>query len=522
MDKPLAGHPNADRVVFAREAPVDEKVLPADSSHPPWQILIVDDEEDVHKITRIALKNFVFDQRPIELLSALTENDARKTLQSNPDIALILLDVVMEKDNTGLELVEYIRKELNNRIVRIVLRTGQPGKAPEHEVISSYDINDYKTKPELTAQKLYTCVISCLRAYQNLRTIEKSKAGLEQIIESTAAIFQNQTIQKFASGALSRLMGILALSPDRGVNGVYAVGLPGSPAVIMAGAGKYQPCVDQLLADTLPDEVVAFYDAYKTIGQDRIFKDSYIGVFTTKEGFSSLLYLANLSGLSSMDKRLIRMYASTISIGFDNLSLSREIVNTQKEVILTLGEVVETRSKETANHVARVAEVCYLLAVKYGLDEDEADMLRLAAPMHDVGKIGIPEVILNKPGRLTRAEFEIVKQHARIGYEILRNSKRQIMETAAIVALQHHERWDGGGYPQGLAGEQIHIYGRISAIADVFDALTHKRCYKDAWPDNRVIDFFKQEAGAHFDPDLTRIFLSSREDFFQIKARFPE
>ena len=193
-----------------------------------------------------------------------------------------------------------------------------------------------------------------------------------------------------------------------------------------------------------------------------------------------------------------------------------------RSVILTLGEVVETRSQETANHVTRVAEFCYFLAKKSGMDERTAELLRLASPMHDVGKIGVPEAILHKPGKLTSEEFEIIKKHARTGYEILCKSDRSIMKTAAIVAFQHHERWDGKGYPQGLKEQNIHVFGRIAAIADVFDALSHKRCYKDAWPLEKIVETFQRDAGTHFDPELVDIFLANIDAFMGINRRFPE
>ncbi len=511
-----------DVLVFAREDLARDALKNRVFQNPPWKILVVDDEEDVHDITRIALRGFTFNHRPVRLISAYCEKDVKQAMDEHKDIALVLLDVVMEKDNTGLELVEYIRRDLGNQTVRIVLRTGQPGKAPEHEVISSYDINDYKTKPELTAQKLYTSVTACLRAYHNLQTIEKSKTGLELIIDATAALFQNQSVKTFSGQVLSRLLKILQLENDSSINCAYAVGMPGGDVMVMAGTGQYAAYVGRPLEQSLPSSVIRFYQDHRSSGGEQVLDSSYTGIFHTREGFSSLLHLAGINRLSSIDKRLIRIYASNISIGFDNLSLAREIINTQKEVILTLGEVVETRSRETAHHVTRVAEFCFLLAGKYGLDNDTAELLRMASPMHDVGKIGIPEAILTKPGRLTPEEFDVVKTHARIGYEILRNSKRPIMETAAIVALQHHEHWDGKGYPQQLSGENIHVFGRIAAIADVFDALTHKRCYKDAWPVESVLSFFRDQEGRQFDPVLTRLFLFYADEFIHINTRFPE
>ena len=195
--------------------------------------------------------------------------------------------------------------------------------------------------------------------------------------------------------------------------------------------------------------------------------------------------------------------------------LNTEISDTQRELLYTLGDVVETRSHETANHVRRVARLSYFLAGRIGLEDDEAKLLRQASPMHDVGKIGIPDSILNKPATLTPEECEIIKTHTTIGYEILKHSERPIMKAAAIVARQHHECWNGTGYPDGLAGDRIHIYGRITSVADVFDALTHSRVYRKAWKRERAVEYLQHQAGLMFDPELIRIFFA---DLRQVEA----
>ncbi len=510
-----------DRLVFADE---DISVADAGPAHKekPWKILIVDDEKDVHEITRITLRGYSFENRGLELLNAFSADDVKSIFKVHGDIAFILLDVVMERDDTGLCLVEYIRKDLKNSSVRIVLRTGQPGKAPEQEVIRKYDISDYKTKPEFTAQKLFTTVTACLRAYGNLKAIEKNNEGLERVIRSSAEVFKNQSFSEFGKNVLLQLFEILQIDVNSGVECAYLIGMPNSRMILMAGSGRYKDRIGSLLEDSMPRFLIENYQRFENIGGERLSDDEYVGVFKTMEGFGSVLYLSGWDRLSDIEKKLIRIYATNIAIGFDNISLAREIINTQKEVILTLGEIVETRSQETANHVTRVAEICYLLAKKNGMDEKTCDLLRLATPMHDVGKIGVPEAVLNKPGKLTDAEFEVIKKHARTGYEILKKSNRSIMKTAAIVALQHHEKWDGSGYPQGLFGEDIHIYGRIAAIADVFDALSHKRCYKNPWNLNQIVDLFEKESGSHFDETLTEIFLFYIEEFEAINRRFPE
>lgn len=202
--------------------------------------------------------------------------------------------------------------------------------------------------------------------------------------------------------------------------------------------------------------------------------------------------------------------------------LNREIEATQVEIINMMGMIGESRSKETGNHVKRVAAYSKLLAQKYGLCEEEAHLLSVASPMHDIGKVGIADDILHKPGRLTTEEFEIMKTHAQIGYEMLRSSDRPILKAAAIVAHEHHEKFDGSGYPRGLRGEEIHIYGRITAVADVFDALGSDRCYKKAWPMEKILKLFKEERGKHFDPKLVDILLENLDAIVAIRDRYQD
>jgi response regulator RpfG family c-di-GMP phosphodiesterase len=185
-----------------------------------------------------------------------------------------------------------------------------------------------------------------------------------------------------------------------------------------------------------------------------------------------------------------------------------------------MGSIGETRSKETGLHVKRVAEYSRLLALLSGLDDYEADMIAMASPMHDIGKVGIPDAIMHKKGRLTSDEFEIMKTHVTIGHDMLKHSQRPIMQTAAIIALEHHEKWDGSGYPTAKEKEAIHIYGRITALADVFDALGSKRCYKEAWSDEDILVQIRQESGRHFDPTLVDLFFENLAAFYEIRETY--
>jgi response regulator RpfG family c-di-GMP phosphodiesterase len=204
----------------------------------------------------------------------------------------------------------------------------------------------------------------------------------------------------------------------------------------------------------------------------------------------------------------------------ESVMLQEEIQKTQKEIIFTLAETGEMRSKETGNHVKRVAEISRELAQSFGLDEHQVDLLRNASPMHDIGKIAIPDAVLLKEGPLTDEEREVMKTHTRLGYDMLRHSERELLKAAAQVAHQHHERWDGKGYPNGLEGEEIHVFGRITAVADVFDALSCDRVYKEAWSREKIENLFRDERGAAFDPDLVDVYFDIADRLWEIREEY--
>ncbi|TMO25312.1 MULTISPECIES: response regulator [Pseudoalteromonas] len=190
------------------------------------------------------------------------------------------------------------------------------------------------------------------------------------------------------------------------------------------------------------------------------------------------------------------------------------------DLIQRLGRAAEYKDTDTGEHIARMSRYSKVLALAYGMSEYEAEQLKQAAPMHDVGKIGIPDSVLLKPGRLNENEYEHMKQHALIGAKILENSTSPLLQLAHKLALEHHEKWDGTGYPYGLKGEEISIEGRIVTIADVFDALTSKRPYKKAWSVEEALDLLKDEAGKHFDPQLVDLFIGQIDSIIEIKNTY--
>ena len=205
-----------------------------------------------------------------------------------------------------------------------------------------------------------------------------------------------------------------------------------------------------------------------------------------------------------------------------SLVQAEQLKQAHVDLVHRLGRAAEYKDTDTGEHIVRMSQYSKVLALALGMDESEAELLRQAAPMHDVGKIGIPDAILLKPGRLTSDEFEHMKQHAVIGAKILANSSSPLLQLAHTLAIEHHEKWDGTGYPHGIKGEDISVGGRIIAIADVFDALTSKRPYKEAWSVEKTIEHLKSQAGSHFDPNLINLFIEKLDDIIAIKEASQE
>lgn len=201
---------------------------------------------------------------------------------------------------------------------------------------------------------------------------------------------------------------------------------------------------------------------------------------------------------------------------------TKEIHDTRLEIIRKLGRAAEYKDNDTGLHVERMSRYAYLIAKAYGLNEHLSELLLNASPMHDIGKIGVPDNILKKPGKLNKEEWLLMAEHTRIGGHIIGESKTELLATAKIVAEQHHEKWNGKGYPEQLKKTEIHLFARLTAIADVFDALTSKRPYKEAWAVEDAVAFIKNEKGGHFDPKGVEAFMAALPEILEIKNEFPE
>lgn len=513
---------NNDLLVFCDEG--NEEAV-ASKGH-AWHVLVVDDDYEMHSVTRLALKDFEFANRPLEIHSAFSAAEARELLSGGIEFSTAIVDVVMETEHAGLELVKWIREEADNQKIRIILRTGQPGQAPERQVISSYDINDYKEKTELTSNKLYTVMHNCLRSFRDIDTLMKNKEGLELIIRSTRKIFAHQSLSEFTQGALSQLSALLHIDTGAFFSEVNSLAafqtVDGSK--ILAATGRFSAFLGRSLNEALANSSVdrAEFERLLEEGGQVFGKNYYIGVYDSHLQRKNLLFLEGLEEIDELDRNLAHIFGSNVGVAFDNQAMFAEVEATQSEMVYRLGEVVESVSKETGNHVRRMAMSCRLLAEKAGLNDHEVEVIFKASPLHDIGKIAIPQRILNKPGKLDADEWEVMKTHAQKGYDLLSTSNLEVLQAGATIAVTHHENWDGSGYPNGLTGEKIPLFGRIAAIADVWDALINRRCYKEPWPIDRVIDFFDEMKGKKFDPNLIELMLPYQEELMEIQAAYSD
>jgi diguanylate cyclase len=303
----------------------------AESDHEPagnpkhcWHVLIVDDDHDVHQSTCFALANTEILGRPLTFLHAYSANQAVDLLCENPQVAVILLDVVMESEHAGLHLVKRIREEMGNSETRIILRTGQPGYAPELEAIRDYDINDYKTKSELTRNRLYTSLTTAIRSYDQIHTINASRRGLGMVIRASSQLLARQGVSEFAAGIITQICGLLGLPPE-GLVCAYDQELSPASALIVAAAGNLTTCIDRQLCD-LPDRQVA--DALKQALSERqnIYGVAATTLFFQGQGHNHMAaYLQTERALGELDKQLLEVFCSNIVISLDNVLLLSQL-----------------------------------------------------------------------------------------------------------------------------------------------------------------------------------------------------
>ena len=523
-----------DDLMFQDDS-VGEPARPA-LSNVRWKMLVVDDEPEVHSITRLVLADFSFRGRAIQFLSAYSATEAIAILEREKDIAVILLDVVMETDDAGLRLVHHIREVMGNRYVRIILRTGQPGQAPERNVILEYDINDYKSKTQLTAQQLFTCTVAALRSYEDLIAIDANRRGLEKIIEASSSLFKTRSLKLFAAGVLTQLSAIVGAGPEailcvqrgdfrrRDRDRLY----------VLAGSGRFESLIDEPLDGCVNADIVEVIHRCLTERQSQFTPSHCVMYIHTLSERENVVFLRSDQPLSKLDQRLIALFCDKMSVGFENIYLYEQLLKAQEATVATLADLTESGQSECKEDTGvdggyegekhqqklRIAAISKQIAHQLHaerqfqgvINEPFLELIGLASVLHDVGNIVVPNRILQKPSRLEVKERRTMERHTVRGSTLLLQACRTIeglnyLELGAEIARHHHENFDGTGYPDGLVAEHIPLAARIVAVADTFDALLSDRPYRPAWPREAAIAEIEKLSGYRFDPVVVAAFL---------------
>lgn len=417
----------------------------------------------------------------------------------------------MESPDAGLRLVQAARAGLANPSLRILLRTGQPGHAPELDIVRRYEIDAYEVKGTLTAQGLITRVIAALRCCALLRRMERNRAGAEALLRLTAELATQTEPIQFARATLGGLGDVLG---DEGPARFFVPALgPRAPRRI----AHWVELAALRVEDRPANEPEGIAEALRA---GRAPDGGHLLRLRAGAGPAAALWLGRPPDPSRVDPQLVELLERKLGALYAHLVGVARLVRTHEATVFALADLGEFRDTDTGAHVKRVAHTsaciaAQLAAVGAFAEELDAELIAavgMASALHDIGKVSISDSILRKPGRLDPSERRIMEAHAAVGGRILGRAAAHVGEPSVLsvaeeIAAGHHEWFDGRGYPRGLRAGEIPLSARITAVADVFDALTHARPYKEPWSEAQALAYIQDLRGQQFDPDVVDAFL---------------
>ena len=460
------------------------------NTHTKANILIIDDN-----VKNIQLAANVLKETGLFNIYFATSGQAGLEQLQKKEFTLILLDINMPQMD-GYQTADLINEDPRIKNIPIIYLSANA----DHESINKgfeHHGQDYITKPFQQYELIH-------RVKTHVELFLAKKELLSKVTESNVLLRQYKEAIDISS---------LVSKTDK--NGLITY--VNEPFCQISQYSKEELLGKSHRIVRHPDEPKeVFSNMWNTITQKKVWKGSIQN--RAKDG-SSYFVDATIIPILNQYNEIIE-YISVRSDITKQILAQEEILSSQEEILYTLGEMGELRSKETGDHVNRVALYSELIAKYYGLSKEESKMLKMASPMHDIGKIAISDSIMLKPGKLDDDEFTRMKEHASIGYEIFKKSSHKMLQMAASISHEHHEKWNGTGYPRGLKEEEISICGRITAVADVFDALSHDRIYKKAWSLDEVMDFMTKEKGISFEPKLIDILVEHIDEIVKIKEKY--
>lgn len=567
--KPLFGRPSAARTSSPVLAPGDY-----------WKVLVIDDEQEVHDVTELVLRNFEFEGKSLKLLHAYSATEGIRVFGEHEEIAVALVDVVMDGDDAGLRLIRHVRQSMGNQFVRIILRTGQPGLAPEREVISRYEINDYKAKTELSAQKLFSVMVSALRGYRDIKALDDTRKGLERMLETATALFRARTIPRFAEIALGKLVSLFnqerAILQDKQGGGVFVaqssqifprgevLAFIGSPAMVSQGMHTILLRQGANTERSIQTISIAISTRYNedfliriTLGRQITQLDHTLAELFRLKATLALEHLLVLQKSQDAQRQAINALARIVhdrtppsspqhpdsghelseSDAYNTLADSVSEIYTRHNMVGTTGFVdflyqLTTQAEigtwgsaeRAAGHIIRIGSYAEFISQQAGLDREFCNAIKFAAGLHDIGNLFAPSYSSSAWYLTDSISRRIASGHTCSGKDFLLCSSKTtlsppILRMAADIAMHHHETWAGSGYPDGLSGQTIPIAARIVAIADFFDTHTHAQVDGETTPlsDKEVYELIAASSNYYFDPEISRVFLENYDGLLSLR-----
>lgn len=505
--------PDDDLVVLASEG--SEGSAPG---LPAWRVLIVDDDQDVHDATRLALRTVRFRDRPIEFLSAYSAAEACRLLDLHDDIAVIFLDVVMESDDAGLRAIRKIRGS-GHELVRIVLRTGHPGYAPQQQVVVDYDIHAYLEKSSLDFHRLFSALISALRAYSDILRVEQHRRGVATVLEAVSW-FDLRSLRRYLARMLAELPSLAGIELEDLVLAVRS-SRPLDDALQPSPGTPFVSLVDCIAGAPLTPQENAFIAAAFESGQGSS-TDLGAGFYTTVSGIELVLFSRNRRMLEIADLALLELFLNKVAQALDNHATFSTILQERDKLVrnfVTLGERWGGHDEDEIKRIQALSHDTAELLQQRLVFPDEIDdwfvfSVATACGFHDVGLAELSHRLFEQAAPLSPEDRRVLQEHVETGIALLRKRMSGLLDSrlyamSETIIRQHHERHDGSGYPRGISGSQIALPARIAGIVDCYVAMISPRPWRPAHPRETALEHIRTQRGILFDPDVTDAFLDA-------------